>query len=35
MSKISHFPGTVFIVSASLFLGKEINKEQGLSVVIT
>jgi hypothetical protein len=36
MSQISpHFPGTVFIVAASLFLGKEVNKEQGLSVVTT
>jgi len=37
MSQISpHFPGTVFIVSArSLCCEKEVNKEQGLSVVIT
>jgi hypothetical protein len=32
MSEISpYFPGSVFIVSASLFLGKEVNKGWGLS----
>jgi hypothetical protein len=35
MSQISHFPGTVFIVAASLIFGKEVNKGQGPSVVIT